>query len=106
MGVVLRWSLVVGSWWSRKRTANHAPPTTNLEGPPYWRSAVVLRFGTKPTGILVVSFIVLTSTTETSLVTGLATYAVLPSGVSVTQPAPLPLSSAAPMFFRSGSEYE
>jgi len=31
-----------------------------------------------------VSFIVFTSTAETSLVTGFETYAVLPSGVSVT----------------------
>ena len=52
------------------------------------------------------SFIDATSTTDTSLVTGFATYAVLPSGVSVTQPAPLPPSSALPRSFRSGSEYE
>ena len=66
----------------------------------------MLRFGTNPTGILVTSFIVWMSTTETSFVTGLATYAVLPSGVSVTHPAPLPPSSAPPSGFRSGSEYE
>src|SRR5206468_3581265 len=34
-----------------------------------------------------------------------ATYALLPSGVSVTQPAPFPPSSAPPSDFRSGSEY-
>ncbi len=47
----------------------------------YWRSAVAFLLGTKPTGTRVTSFIDATSTTETSLVTGLATYAVLPSGV-------------------------
>ncbi len=39
----------------------------------YCSNAVVLRFGTKPTGIFAISFIDFTSTTETSLVTGLAT---------------------------------
>ena len=41
--------------------------------PNYCRTPVALRFGTKPTGMRVTSFIDLTSTTETSLVTGLAT---------------------------------
>src|SRR5262249_26859697 len=71
---------------------------------PHCSTPVVLRFGTYPTGILATSFSDLTSTTETSFVTGFATYAVLPSGVSVTQPAPMPPSSAPPSSFRSGSE--
>jgi hypothetical protein len=39
----------------------------------YWSSAVVFRFGTNPTGMRATSFIDLMSTTDTSLVTGLAT---------------------------------
>src|SRR3954464_11065753 len=71
----------------------------------YWSTPVVLRLGTNPTGMRATSFRDLISTTETSFVTGFATYAVLPSGVSVTQPAPLPFSSAPPSSFSSGSEY-
>jgi hypothetical protein len=41
--------------------------------PAYWRDTVALRLGTKPTGIRIVSFIEAMSTTDTSLVTGLAT---------------------------------
>ena len=42
-------------------------------GSVYCSIAVVLRFGTNPTGIRATSFISLMSTTDTSLVTGLAT---------------------------------
>ena len=56
----------------------------------YGSIPVVLRLGTKPTGISAISFIDLISTAETSFVTALATYAVFPSGVSVNHAAPIP----------------
>ena len=39
----------------------------------YWSIAVIFRFGTYPTGIQAISFIVLRSTTTTSFVTDIAT---------------------------------
>lgn len=65
----------------------------------------MFRLGTCPTGMRVSSFMDLISTTETKFDAAHATYAVLPSGVSVTQSGDRP-TSALPTSFKSGSEYE
>ena len=66
---------------------------------------VAFRFGTYPTGMLATCFWPTMSTTATVSVTGSAMYAVLPSGVSVNQAAPIPFRNVVPVTFRSGSEY-
>jgi hypothetical protein len=66
---------------------------------------VILRLGTSPTGIRVTSFMDLISTTETEFEAAFAIYAVLLSGVIVTQSGDLP-TSTRPRSFSSGSEYE
>src|ERR1700693_4218503 len=66
----------------------------------YGSIPVVFRLGTNPTGIRATSFKALISTTETSFVTALATYAVLPSGVSVNHAAPFPPRKTVPVTFK------
>src|SRR5689334_1330489 len=68
------------------------------------RRAVVFLFGTCPTGIRVISFIDFRSITDTEFEPALATYALRPSGVSVTQSGEIP-TSTLPSRPRSGSEY-
>ena len=63
----------------------------------------MFRLGTSPTGIRVISRIDLTSTTDTEFDAALATYAVLPSGVSVTQSGDRP-TSVLPRTYKSGRE--
>src|SRR4051794_792759 len=71
----------------------------------YGSIAVMFIFGTWPAAIRVISFIDLTSMTETEFDAAFATYAVRPSGVSVTQSGDNP-PSTLPSSVRSGSEYE
>ena len=68
--------------------------------------AVEFRFGTCPTGIRAVSFIVATSIAEVQFDPDIATYAVRPSGVSVTQFGSMPpVISTEPRILKSGNEY-
>src|SRR5262245_36729175 len=76
------------------------PPTAESD---YGSIAVILRLGTCPTGMRVTSFIVLISMTDTELACALATYALLLSGVSVTQSGARP-TSVDPKSLRAGRE--
>src|SRR5258708_6260955 len=95
-------------WSESYRSPNGHHSATRIAnlflGRPYGRIHVVFRAGVNPTGTLAVSFIVLMSTTETLFDCSFATYAVLLSGVTVSQLAPFPLRSAPPNSFKSGRE--